>query len=437
MVYPYLNGHNLWWACALSKGADGFYHDTRGDAEHEGQNVPDPQIGLAFAARTLQAQLLMAKYLGLTPPPLLADIAANLAPFNTANWSFVPPSNDSSFVVYENQRFSGDNGMHLGVATLEECEALCASLGDCALFTFCPNTTVPTCDDGESCWQFTADKFQTLHAGPGFTSGKRNGTAPDAQTLTVWSAFANATVGESDSFAIYPSWPTEFLASTGAPMDAATAAIAQASSRAYVSWDGGRTVDVFSSAVFSGLGYNFAHRPGGSVATQGPPAPAVAFSPAEVVAGFNVQLRDLGGNLLIYAPGGGVENIGASRAVNDMLATSIGGLGGAIMIFGFWPASEPASFHSLLVKGGFAVSASFSNATQRVASPVVISAQYTWAQAAQATARLYEPFGVGSSGGITATCGGVSAPLTWVADALGAIMSFSAPLGVDCLVALP
>lgn len=442
VVLPYLSGHNLWWACALNRTVlpDGsyVYRDTRADAEHEGQVVADPQIGLAFAARTLQAELLIREYLGLAPPPLIADIAAHLVPFNVANWSFTPPQNASgtNYTIYENSRFSGDNGMHTGVDTLEECEALCASLGDCALFTFCPNTTVPTCDDGESCWQYTADKFPTLHAGPGFTSGRKNGSSPDAQSLLVWSAFAGAGVGDSDSFAIYPSWPTEFLASTGAPMDARTAAIAQASSRAYVDWQGGRTVDVFSSAVNSGLGFSFAGRAGGSVVRAGaagvPAAPAVAFAPAEVLAGLVTQLRDLGGNLLIGAPGGGVENIGASRALNDMLATSLGGLGGAICVFCFWPSQEPASFQTLLVKGGFAVSAAFSNATQAV-SPVVVSAQYTWQGAATARARLRDPWAAGPAGGVTATCDGADAPVSW--DSAGAVLSFTAPLGVDCVVA--
>ena len=224
-------------------------------------------------------------------------------------------------------------------------------------------------------------------------------------------------------------------------MDAATAAVAQASSRAYIDWAGGRSVDVFASAVLAGLGYDFSGRAGGSVARgAGVPAlraaPAVAFSPAEVVAGFNTQIGGLfGGNLLLRAPGGGVENIGCSRAISDMLATTVGGLGGAIQVFGFWPATEPASFQTLLVKGGFAVTASYSNATQRIASPVIISAQHTWMQAPSANARLLDPWGVGPSGGVTVSCGGASTPVTW--EAGGAVLGFAAPLGEDCAVSLP
>jgi hypothetical protein len=218
-------------------------------------------------------------------------------------------------------------------------------------------------------------------------------------------------------------------------MDAATAAIAQASSRAYISWPGGRSVDVFSSAVLAGLGFDFSGRDGGSVARGGPAAPAVAFSPAEVVAGFNEQLGGLfGGNLLLYAPGGGVENIGCSRAISDMLATSVGGVGGAIQVFGFWPSVDSAAFQTLLVKGGFAVSASYSNATRAVASPVVVSAQHTWAGAASGAARVVDPWGLGPGGGISVSCGGASVPVAWP-DAR--TLSFAAPLGVDCAISAP
>ena len=43
VIAPLLHGHNLWWACYLNKtvtgpGPDDYvYHDSRGDAEHEGQ----------------------------------------------------------------------------------------------------------------------------------------------------------------------------------------------------------------------------------------------------------------------------------------------------------------------------------------------------------------------------------------------------------------
>ena len=314
VIYPLLDGHNAWWACSLNKtgtGSNYTYHDSRSDAEHEGQLVTDPQIALAFAARTVSAQLDIAEALGLPAPPILLDIASHLAPFNTAQWNYTVSPSNASFTIYPDSRLAGDSGFIDG-STLAECEAACASrpYAQCALFTFCPNRSVTGCDVGPSCWQYTADKLPSLHANPGFTSGARapppNGSL---ETLTVWSAFAGASASKSDLFAAYPLWPTEFAVSGGAPLTPALADIAQASARAYVSWADGRSVDVFATAVLAGLGYVFPKSVGGSVVTHGPTAPPYAFSPAEILAGFRTQIgRLFGGNLLIYAPGGGIES---------------------------------------------------------------------------------------------------------------------------------
>ena len=67
VAYPYLAGHNAWWACALNKTRTGpapgdyVYRDTLHDAEHEGQVVPDPQIGVALAARAHSPALTRVK----------------------------------------------------------------------------------------------------------------------------------------------------------------------------------------------------------------------------------------------------------------------------------------------------------------------------------------------------------------------------------------
>jgi len=270
----------------------------------------------------------------------------------------------------------------------------------------------------------------------------------------VWTAYGGAPVHNSDSFSLYPLWPSESLTSRRAPLDDATAALAQASARAYARFDGGRPVDVFASAVLAAQGFAFdaATREGGSVAGLAAPArgaPEFAYSPLETLQGLLAQMgapcppccpcgpggRLFGANALLYTAGGGVENIGVSRAIDEMLATSLGGVGGNVSLFPFWPASEPASFRSLLVKGGFAVSARYSNATRRVESPVTLSLRHAPGGAAAATARLEDPWGAGSGGGVTATCAGADAPLSWSAD--GRVLSFEAPLGADCLVALP
>jgi hypothetical protein len=119
-----------------------------------------------------------------------------------------------------------------------------------------------------------------------------------------------------------------------------------------------------------------------------------------------------------------------------MLLGSIGGTaaGSYLQLFPFWPASEPASFTSLLAKGGFAVSAAWDAAGRRVHSPVSITAQYTLKDAPSSACRLSDPWGVGPSGGIFVTCGGQPAVVSW--DASGSVLSFAAPARQQCLVEL-
>ena len=400
-LYPLLDALNALWACALNRSATGLppprdyaFHDTRGDEEHEKGVSPDPQIALALASRTLAAQLALAARLGVPPGQVagLADILGHLAPFNTdAGCSPLPPNK-----------------------------------WPCAPF----NWTAP---DG------------TLYA-----------------NLSVWTAYGGAPVHNSDSFSLYPIWPAEAVAG-GAALDDATAARAQASARAYARFVGGRPVDVFASAVLAGQGFAFdaATRPGGSVLQTGAgagagaawrAAPAVAYSPLEALEGLQAQMdspcppccpcgpggRLFGANLLLYTSGGGVENIGVARALAEMLVTAVGGgvEGGAILLFPFWPRSEPAAFAGLLVKGGFAVSASYSNETRAVASPIVVLAQHTWAGAPTGAARLFDPWG-GGPGSVAVACGGASVPVAWGPGGPGAgagVLSFAAPLGVPCEV---
>ena len=82
-------------------------------------------------------------------------------------------------------------------------------------------------------------------------------------------------------------------------------------------------------------------------------------------------------NFLAYAPGGGVENVGLSQAVNDMLLQSSNG---TLRLFPAWPLAEPATFKTLRAKGAFLVSASWDHVhgtatgvsiTATVASPRV------------------------------------------------------------------
>ena len=77
-------------------------------------------------------------------------------------------------------------------------------------------------------------------------------------------------------------------------------------------------------------------------------------------------------NFLAYAPGGGVENIGLSQAVNDMLLQS-SAQDGTMRLFPAWPAAEPASFTTLRAKGAFLVTASW-DPVRRTATGVSITA---------------------------------------------------------------
>ena len=125
-----------------------------------------------------------------------------------------------------------------------------------------------------------------------------------------------------------------------------------------------------------------------------------------------------------------LADTGMSRAVNDMLVSAIGGRKGYVQVFPLWPAAERASFSTLLVKGGFAVSASYDNVTAVVSSPIIIRVAYSLG--ASSVCRVADPWGGGPTGGLTVACGGSAVPVSWESD--GFIFSFTAPLGVDCSV---
>jgi hypothetical protein len=443
-AYPLLDGLNAWWGCYLDKTATGpgpddyAYMDTNQfnpDYEHEGQRVPNPQIAISFVARTITAQVDMAASLGLTPPPLVADIAAHLPPFNTAQLNV---TTNVTFALLNDTRCSVDSFTWANMATLQDCEAACASRQpDCDIFSYCPPPGIDGCT-GENdqpkpftCWGYTADKLPNCITNAtknlGWMSGVRNASGP-ATSTTVWSAYEGASVADTDWFASYPTWPTEALLPGAPGGDPATAAIAQASSVLYADFPTGRPVDLFSMAVLAG--YN-ASAP-----------PSQSFTPAAVLAGFNAYLANFWGpNLLPYAPGGGIENTGITRAVNDMLlqavvtapATGPTGAQYTLSLFPFWPAEEPAAFTTLLAKGGFLVSAAWSNATRAVASPVTVSAAYALPGVAAPTCCMYDMYGGGPAGGLAVTCAGAAVPATWAPD--GRSFCFAAPLGAQCSVA--
>ena len=98
VVYPLFDAMNSWWLCYLNH-TGGEWSDVNSfnpDYEHEGQPVPNPQIAMAFVARTVAVQLDIAQKLSLPAPPLLADLAAHLAPFNIARVNVSRPVTNAS-----------------------------------------------------------------------------------------------------------------------------------------------------------------------------------------------------------------------------------------------------------------------------------------------------------------------------------------------------
>jgi hypothetical protein len=450
VTLPLLHGLNAWLGCYWNKtrtgpGPDDYvYADDNPfnpDYEHEGQTVPNPQIALAFLLRTVQAEVDIAAALGLPSPPVASDILAHLPALNTAQ---VNVSTNVTFAVLNNTRCKNDEMTFYNVPTLAACEALCAAAPACGVFSYCPPATGPQPLNGGclgtggepaplTCWGYAPsmlpDCVTNATGNAGWTSGVKQ--SDQWTEATVWTAFQGATLGSSDAFALYPSWPAEAVepaAAVGA--DPALGATAQASSRLYSDFANGRPVEIFPMAVRAG--------------TNASAAAALAWTAAEVLDGLQAYLHNYQGpNLLPYAPGGGIENTGVTRAINEMLlgSTRLPGepLGSpfpyVLQLFPFWP-NEPAAFAGLLAKGGFVVAAEWDAAAQAVASPVVVTAEHTLGGSATSVVHLLSPWG-GEAAGLTVTCGGGGgggggAEVTW---GPGDVASWTAPQGVPCSVA--
>lgn len=175
-----------------------------------------------------------------------------------------------------------------------------------------------------------------------FNTATLNGTSDE-----VWTSFFNATVNDSDNFALYPLWPSEVLnAVDSRTTPNSTKEIALNSIKQYVKFESDRPVLVFSAAVRAG------------------------YDPDLIVGGLIDMLDKLqGNNLLPYASGGGVENVGVVQAINDMLLQSSGN---CLFLFPVWPEKHPAAFKNLRSKGGFLVSATWDSNKKEVASGVTI-----------------------------------------------------------------
>ena len=433
---PLLEGATAWWACFLARNAStGLLHDANPfnpDAQHEGQLVSDPQIGLTLLLRGASAHIDIARALGLPPPQGARGIVQSLTPFNTAVVGVTPGGVTRNYSSLPNWRLQNDE--HMGTArSPADCAHQCDGAEDCECYTFCASPATPGCPDGPSCWFYPPAQAGTGHAGPGFTSGCALSPPPPQENVTVWTSFAGATPSQSDTFAFYPTYPSEALGGLLplSPLDRLTS---QSSSSVYTgSWvSDRRPLDVFVAAV---LGLT------GSSARA-----ANALTLDEILSGLNAYLAAyLGSNQLAYAPGGGVENAGVSRAVSEMLlgsgllvAAGEGGAGGGASLpaawyarlFPAWPANASARFAGLLAKGGCEYSAELEGGV--VGSPVGVRAAYARSGAAAVNCSLASPWGQDSS--IAVACAGQSVPVAWLQVSEGHALSFLAPAGVSCSV---
>lgn len=167
---------------------------------------------------------------------------------------------------------------------------------------------------------------------------------------TLWHAVPNET-SSSNMFAMYPVWPTEALPFA----DPASQTVAQATARAVGQFANGRPVEIFPAAVRAGLG-----------------ATDISYTPTEIMDGLDDYLHGhILTNLIAHTPGGGIENVGVTRAINEMLAVAPGGK--YIAVFPVWNMSEPAAFTDLWVKGGYSISAKCG--VDGVQSPMVVKSR--------------------------------------------------------------
>ena len=152
--------------------------------------------------------------------------------------------------------------------TISACSKKCIRDSNCQAFTFCAanggEPSVGNCPKGASCWLFNSTS--RCHAGnKSFTSGFR------ANTI-VWTGFKNATLSQSDSFSLYPLWPSETVDAVDShAVDAKTRNISAASVKQYAD-PSGRPVLVFMAAVRGGNN------------------PDIGRSPDEIVSGLNAML---------------------------------------------------------------------------------------------------------------------------------------------------
>lgn len=224
---------------------------------------------------------------------------------------------------------------------------------------------------------------------------------------SVWVNRAGGTVAQSSDFSMYPIFPTEFLSEATATT--AQLRTAQSTARVYGDLAGGRPVETFATTVLAGSGLS-----------------GFAWTPQQVVDGVKAHMKmHFGPNLLCDTNGGGIENVGMSRAVSEMLVAAPSGK--YIRLFPFWPTSVPASFGGLMVKGGFRLWANYSDGA--VESPIRLRS------IAGAVATLVNPWG-GFNASVTVTLdpGSEAEPVAiigWSTTRAGQAFAFATVAGED------
>ena len=260
-----------------------------------------------------------------------------------------------------------------------------------------------------------------------------------SNTTSLWVSYENATVAQSDTFALYPLSPAEALGGIQ-PLPPGLRTLAQQSVAAYTQgWSTtGRPLDVFVAAILA-LGGK------GAALAQG------ARTPEDIVTGLKGWLKNsLGRNQLGYAPGGGVENIGVSRAVTELLlgngvlvpaidvdreAPSEGGARWFTKLFPAFNASSmgPAAFTGLLAKGGCIYSAALQSGG--VVSPVRISSTSSASRTGGTNCTLLDPW-AGQGCTVSVACSGTPVSAAWLNTTEGQAVSFLVPpaVGSSCTV---
>ena len=189
----------------------------------------------------------------------------------------------------------------------------------------------------------------------------------------VWSSWRNHSSGCCTP--LYPIFPSELLSQASDELALETAR------RSVKQYTGPTTTDLATKGL-PVEAFPAAVRAGRSVNT--------GWQPQEVLEGLEkmlVLLKCCDSQMLPVASGGGVENVGVTRAINEMLVVAPDGL--YIEVFPFFPKDEPASFTTLRSKGGWLVSASQS--ASGLVSDVQIEATVT------GTCRFVDPWATNRS----------------------------------------